>query len=80
MSLGRTRCDLSVVSGDLLRASDNPLTYGSTSVDLISGDGSFVAVCFFVFVMFFTNENGLPLEQELMRGVSFLKRLLMVEL
>ena len=69
MSLGRTRCDLSVVS-DLKtvrmpcccrqrrRASDNPLTYGSTAVDLISGAGSLVAVCFFVFVMFFTNENG----------------------
>ena len=52
-----TRCDLSVVS-DLKtvrmpcccrhrrRASDNPLTYGSTVVDLISGAGSFVAVCF----------------------------------
>ena len=69
MSLGRTRCDLSVVS-DLKtvrmpcccrqrrRASDNPLTYGSTAVDLISGAGSFVAVCFFVFVMFLTNEDG----------------------
>ena len=54
MSLGRTiaKCDLSVVS-DLKtvrmpcccrqrrRASDNPLTYGSTAVDLISGAGSF---------------------------------------
>ena len=69
MSLGHTRCDLSVVS-DLKtvrmpcccrqqrRASDNPLTYGSFAVDLISGAGSFVAVCFFVFVMFFTNKNG----------------------
>ena len=69
MSLGHTRCDLSVVS-DLKtvhmpcccrqwgRASDNPLTYGSTAVDLISGAGSLVAVCFFIFVMFFTNENG----------------------
>ena len=69
MSLACNRCELSVVS-DLKtvsmpcccrqrrRASDNPLTYGSTAVDLISGVGSFVAVCFFVFVMFFTNENG----------------------
>ena len=69
MSLGRTRCDLSVVS-DLKTvrmpcccrqrrsASDNPLTYGSTAVDLISGAGSFVVVCFFVYVMYFTNENG----------------------
>ena len=59
MSLGRTRGDLSVVS-DLKtvhlpcccrqrrRASDNPLMYGSTAVDLISSTGSFVAVCFFV--------------------------------
>ena len=57
MSLGRTRCDLSVVS-DLKtvrmscccrqrrRASDNPLTYGSTAVDLISGAGSLVVVRF----------------------------------
>ena len=69
MTLGCTRCDLSVVS-DLKtvrmpccrrqwrRASDNPLMYGSTAVDLISGADCFVAVYFFVFVMFFTNENG----------------------
>ena len=69
MFLGHTRCDLSIVS-DLKtvrmscccrqwrRASDNPLMYGSTAVVLLPGTGSFVAVCFFVSIMFFTNKNG----------------------
>ena len=73
MSLGHTKCDLSVVS-DLKtvrtpccckqrrRASDIPLMYGRTGVDFGSVAGSVLAVGTLVFVMFFTNEYGYPLE------------------
>ena len=67
--LDRTRCNLSVVSNvrtvcmacycrQRRRVSDRPFTYGSTTVDLISGAGSFGDIRFLVLVTFFKNENG----------------------
>ena len=40
------------------RVSDSPFTYGSTTVDLISGAGSFGDIHFSGLVTFFKKENG----------------------
>ena len=40
------------------RVSDSPFTCGSTTVDLISGAGSFGDIHFFGLVTFFKKENG----------------------
>ena len=65
--------ELSVCPAVVGNGPNDPLTYGSTAVDLISGAGSFVAVCFFVFMFSETKTDNLY-RQDLLRGVSFLER------
>ena len=51
------------------RVSDSPFTYDSTTVDLISGAGSFGDIRFFVLVTFFTKETDNRSKHWLTRGI-----------